>query len=115
MKYLAEEIGAERDTPLRGYYHENWKREEAPLLDELGAVVDKRDDSNPRTACWRCNTRRRADEGERIGSDIANWDGMSGVFVFLAKQKRYEGRLTAYERELLKALESGHRSVLPQS
>jgi hypothetical protein len=91
MKYLAEEIGAERDTPLRGYYHENWKREEAPLLDELGAVVDKRDDTNPRTACWTCNTKRTPDESARVGSNKVNWDGMSGVFVFLAKQKRHDG------------------------
>jgi hypothetical protein len=115
MKYLAEEIRSERNTPLRGYYHENWKREEAPLLHDLGAVVDKRDDANPRTACWSCNTQRTADQSERMGSDMASWDGMSGVFVFLAKQKRHEGRLTAYERELLKALEIGHRFAQPQS
>jgi hypothetical protein len=115
MKYLAEEIRCDGNTPLRGYYHENWKREEAPLLDELGAVIDKRDGANPRTACWRCNTQRTADESERTGPDMANWDGTSGVFVFLAKQKRHEGRLTAYERELLIALEITHPSAQLQS
>jgi hypothetical protein len=115
MKYLAEEISSEHNTPPQGYYHGNWKREEAPLLDELGAVVDKRNDTNPRTACWRCNTRRTSNESARMGSDVSNWDGMSAVFVFLAKQKQHEGRLTAYERELLKALETTRRSVQPQS
>jgi hypothetical protein len=116
MKYLAEEISGEQGTLPQGYYHGNWKRDDAPLLDELGAVVDKRDDVNPRTACWRCNTRRRTtEESVQIGSETANWDGMSGVFVFLAKQKRHEGRLTAYERELLRALETSRRSVPPNS
>jgi hypothetical protein len=115
MKYLAEEIRSEGNTPLLGYYHGNWKRKEAPLLDELGAVVDQRDDANPRTACWTCNTRRTSDESERMGSDKANWDGMSGVFVFLAKQKHHQGRLTPDERELLKALETSRPSAQPPS
>jgi hypothetical protein len=112
MKYLAEEIGGEHGALPRGYYQGNWKRDEAPLLDELGAVVDTRDDVNPRTACWRCNTRRRTpEESVQKGSGATDWDGMSGVFVFFAKQKRHEGRLTAYERELLRALETGRGST----
>jgi hypothetical protein len=107
MKYLAEEISVERSTLPLGYYHEHWKREGAPLLHELGAVIDNRNSVNPRTACWRCNTRRTSDESALKTTDVINWDDMSGVFVFFAKQRERLGRRpTEYEQRLLKALEA---------
>ena len=40
MKLLAREVKSTgRDAPL-SYYHAHWTRDGAPLLDELGAVID---------------------------------------------------------------------------
>jgi hypothetical protein len=40
MKFLEEYVRAHgMDAPL-AYFHPNWRRDAAPLLDELGASVD---------------------------------------------------------------------------
>ena len=104
-------------------FHNNWSRDGAPLLDELGATVDhivahKRDGAHTQenfvTACAKCNVRKS--DGElaawlqrdkrkpvkgKYGEPIA-WDGLSGLFVVLAW--RVPANLTMYEQAWLKAL-----------
>lgn len=90
---------------LPAYWNKNWRRDLAPLLDQLGVVIDHRvahvhrgsiDETNLLTACNKCNIRKsdspedehrsryprhriRAKHGEPT-----SWDGFSAVFVALA-------------------------------
>jgi 5-methylcytosine-specific restriction endonuclease McrA len=104
-------------------YHEpRWRRDRAPLLDHLGAVVDHveafarggaHDESNFVTACNKCNARKnkrgvdafqqavpsRAVKGKY--GEPQHWDGFSTLFVVLA-QGRID--LTPSERGWLVAL-----------
>jgi hypothetical protein len=40
MKYLADLVRREGYDTTLPYYHRNWRRRDAPLLDRLGAVID---------------------------------------------------------------------------
>ncbi len=86
----------EKKSPSRGYYHPHWKRENAPLLDELGASIDhihavSRGGTNSLdnylTACWKCNVdkndRPLENWGEIIDTLPTAWDGLSSLFVYL--------------------------------
>jgi hypothetical protein len=126
----------ERLVRLSGYdgrlaYHDpRWRRDRAPLLDHLGAVVDHReafarggahDVSNFVTACNKCNARKntapidaftsRSPLGPVKGKygEPTAWDGMSTVFVVLAKNNAAD--LSDREREWLSALEGDHEQV----
>lgn len=89
------------------YNHQNWSRDKAPLLDELGAVIDHihahslkgtNDESNLATSCNKCNTRKSASSADdfSIKSPLRRvrgkygepqyWDGLSAVFVVLIEQ-----------------------------
>jgi hypothetical protein len=95
----------------------------APLLDELGAVIDHVEafskggacsEENLCTACCKCNGRKSsALLDKRNGrekrkpvkgkyGEPQNWDGLSLLFVVLAK--RNLTALTSGEREWLRAL-----------
>jgi len=87
------------------YFHPNWSRSSAPLLDHLGAVIDhvvpfskggNHDETNFVTACNKCNSRkndtdhrdhvRRHPEKRVKGryGEPSQWDGMSSLFLVLA-------------------------------
>lgn len=130
FKLLAEVVSAELpDVPL-AMYNDNWRRDESPLLDELGACVDhvkpwskggEHDVSNFATACARCNARksdRAADEYLSMNppwvvkgrhGEPQHWDGLASLFVVLARQSRRP--LTAVEKDWLHALEAHYAQV----
>lgn len=105
------------------YYDLRNRREAAPLLDWLMAVIDHVEAfstggahaaENFVTACNKCNARKSASRAEafqaksplkpvkgKYGEPTA-WDGFSALFVLLAT--RYEAVLTVSEREWLAAL-----------
>jgi 5-methylcytosine-specific restriction endonuclease McrA len=123
MKFLERELrNSGRVDPL-AYYHAHWTRDSAPLLDELGAVIDHieafsaggaHSETNFATACNKCNGRKSSAPLDKWGRRVMlkqvkgkngepqHWDGLSGVFVILA-QRDLIG-LTASEKEWLKAL-----------
>jgi 5-methylcytosine-specific restriction endonuclease McrA len=109
-------------SPL-AYYDTNWRRDRAPLLDHLGAVVDHveafargglHDESNFVTSCNKCNTRKNSEAVSAFQrrspllrvkgkyGEPRNWDGLTTLFVLLAPQKVAD--LKASERAWLKAL-----------
>jgi len=109
-------------APL-AYYHLHWTRTTAPLLDELGAVLDHREahsdggpstEENLVTSCAKCNGRKsnaplpdwdgrekRKPIKAKFG-EPESWDGLSSLFVLLAE--RNLASLTAGEHEWLRAL-----------
>ena len=110
-----------RHEPL-SYYHAHWTRDGAPLLDELGAVIDHVDahstggssaEQNLATACCKCNGRKSAasmkDWAKRPRrrpikgkyGEPQHWDGLSGFFVVLAQR---DLDLRASEKAWLKVL-----------
>jgi 5-methylcytosine-specific restriction endonuclease McrA len=105
------------------YWNKNWRRDRAPLLDHLGAVVDHEvayvrgggiDEKNLVTACNKCNIRKSdafvEDHRKRhpkrkvrsVGAEPDAWDGLSLVFLELARQS--PEALTANERAWVQAL-----------
>lgn len=118
MKYLERLVRDSGYTGRLAYFNLNWRREAAPLLDHMGAVIDHieafskggaHEESNFATACSKCNARKTDGEPKeprrpvraRYGEPTA-WDGLSRVFVALAG--RPEAALTASEAGWLKAL-----------
>jgi 5-methylcytosine-specific restriction endonuclease McrA len=113
-------------TPVVANYHPEWPRDRAPLLDWLGAVVNRRvaesrgggsDPSNLVTACNQCVVLKKdAPEDEFLAahprpssgtSEPTGWDGFSTMFVLLAPN--YFRTLSGDEREWLAALRDGSR------
>ena len=106
------------------YYHAHWTRQHAPLLAELGAVLDHVHAfsagspdaiANLVTSCNKCNGRKSAapaTEFEAIPrkfvkgkyGEPAAWDGLSTLFVALAQRRQAD--LTATERQWLAAIQA---------
>jgi len=94
----------------RGYYHPNWRADEAPLLIRRGASVDHmlavtRGGAhvldNFVTACWTCNLSKSNHEHwtlrpQRMGE---HWDGMLAVFKGLTASEA-----DSVERDWLRAM-----------
>lgn len=120
----------DRMVRLDGYsgplaYHDlRWRRDRAPLLDHLGAVVDHHeafarggahDDTNFVTSCNKCNARKNAAEVADFKArsplrpvkgkygEPMDWDGMSAVFTALASTNSDD--LSDSERAWLVALQ----------
>src|SRR2546426_12342952 len=113
-----------RDSDHTGplaYYDEHYRRDAAPLLDELAAVIDHveaysrggRHDSveNFATACNKCNTRKSDRASTVLPSprrikakygEPAHWDGFSELFLVLGQQ--FPTLLTTADRDWRKAL-----------
>lgn len=124
MKLLAREVrNSGRSAPL-SYYHAHWTRDGAPLLDELGAVIDHveafstggaNSEENLATACNKCNGRKSSAPVDKFSKRIMrkpvkgkygepqHWDGLSGVFVILAQ--RDQGGLTVSDKAWLRCWE----------
>ena len=111
-------------SPVPAYYHPNWSRDRAPLLDWLGAVVHRRlaesrgggtDLSNLVTACSRCVAQKKdTPEDEFLQThprqppstnEPTGWDGLSTMFLLLAPN--YFRAVSDDEREWLAVLKQG--------
>jgi 5-methylcytosine-specific restriction endonuclease McrA len=123
MKFLELELrNSGADVPL-AYYHAHWTRATAPLLDELGAVLDHVlpfiaggpcTEENLVTACSKCNVRKSSallDKWKQRETrkpvkgkygDPQDWDGLSSMFVMLAE--RHRSKLNVGERDWLRTL-----------
>lgn len=125
LKFLEIELQQAGLVDPLAYYHAHWTRTTAPLLDELGVVLDHIDafslggecnEANLVTACAKCNARksnatkdrwnrrekRKAIKG-RYG-EPQSWDGLSNTFLVLAR--RHTDKLNASDRNWLKAFET---------
>jgi 5-methylcytosine-specific restriction endonuclease McrA len=120
MKYLGRLVAAAGNVEPPAYYNLNWRRDRAPLLDELGASVDhvmahakggSSDIENLATICAKCNARKsdlsvedhlrryplRKVKGKY--GEPTNWDGLSSVFLALI-----DGEATLTDKQWAQAL-----------
>ena len=126
LKLLAERTLDVVPKVTLAYWNPQWRRDLAPLLDELAACVDHRtalsnggahEPANFQTLCARCNQRKSSKDGDAFLADLKpwrvngkygdpkHWDGLSSAYVAFARQP---GRtLTSTERAWLTALEEG--------
>jgi HNH endonuclease len=125
LKFLAEMVAASLPDHSLAYWHPNWRRDAAPLLDELGASIDHvkafakggaHDISNFATICSRCNVRKGTRSREEHlavhepwvvkgkHGEPTEWDGLASTYVVLAR--RTTRALTTSEKGWLAALES---------
>jgi 5-methylcytosine-specific restriction endonuclease McrA len=101
MHYLERWTRAQGYSGPLAYFDPRWRRDAAPLLDHLGAVVDHieafargglHDEPNFVTSCCKCNARKSAGSAKeprrliksRYG-EPAHWDGLSTVFTLLVR------------------------------
>ena len=107
------------------YFHPRWRRDAAPLLDHLGAVIDHVEafakgganaEANFVTACNKCNARKNsglavAFQKKSPGRPVKgrygeprHWDGLASLFLVLAAddpalplgERAWQRALTAY-------------------
>ena len=102
-----------------------WRRDKAPLLDELAACIDHvhafadggaHDISNFTASCARCNARKSDRPAEawidanppwRVKGKYGepeDWDGLASLFVVLARKTQRP--LTTVEKDWLRAIEA---------
>jgi hypothetical protein len=124
LKMLSEFTATAVHSPSLAYWDPQWRRDRAPLLDELAACVDHvhayakggaHDITNFATLCARCNARKSTRTREEHltahptwkvkgkHGEPTSWDGLSSVFIALARQSTRP--LTTTERYWLKELE----------
>ena len=125
LRQLEELVAQDAPDRLVAYFNLNWRRDLAPLLDELGASVDHveafsaggdHSQSNFAAICARCNARKSAktrDDYETAAKlwrvkgkhgEPVHWDGLSSVFVALASKSSRP--LTTAEKAWLRALKA---------
>jgi len=125
LKQLSEVVSSEFPRIRLAHWNPQWRRDSAPLLDELAASVDHvqayskggaHDITNFATICARCNARKGSRSREEHlaihkpwvvkgkHGEPSHWDGLASVFVFFAR--RSSRKLTATERGWLMALEA---------
>ncbi|MFN2315798.1 MAG: HNH endonuclease [Gemmatimonadales bacterium] len=123
MKQLAELTSTQRVATAPAYYNQQWRRDLAPLLDELACSIDHREAfvsggahgiENFEAVCARCNARKGTrSEQEHLAAaapwkvkgkhgEPTAWDGLSGVFIALAEKS--QRKLTTTEVTWLRAL-----------
>ena len=121
LQRFVETFGYE--APL-AYFHPDWRRDAAPLLDHMGAVIDhveavapggEHSEANFVTACNTCTAKKSnhaasAFEHERPGTPVKgrfgepeHWDGLISLFLVLA---RSDFQLTSGEKAWQQALEA---------
>jgi len=112
------------------FFHPRWRRDAAPLLDHMGAVIDhveayaaggEHSERNFVTACNKCNARKNSRMAaeylrERPGRAVKglygepkHWDGLVSLFLVLAQQ---QAQLTPSERAWERALRNHVGSAL---
>lgn len=128
MKYLELELKNAGSREQLSYYHAHWTRNNAPLLDELGACIDHVEafsaggsctEDNFCTACCKCNVRKSAKSLDRWTQrpqpkpvkgkygEPQHWDGFSHLFVLLANRNKSD--LTESDRARLKVLSAANQ------
>lgn len=124
IKYLEKWV---RDNGYKypiAYFHERWRRNESPLLDLLGVIIDHRlahskngrdTEDNLVTACNKCNLRKSDKEAQTFVKEQSfkfvqgrygepeKWDGLVSLFIVLAE--KYPNELTESEKRWLKSLQ----------
>jgi 5-methylcytosine-specific restriction endonuclease McrA len=125
LRLLQVHVRHQLPNALLAYWHPNWRRDAAPLLDEPGASIDHvtahasggaHHPSNFAAVCARCNARKSAKttatylaEAQpwkvkgKHGEPVA-WDGLSQLFLVLARDN--PAGLTATERQWVRAIEA---------
>ena len=123
MRYLEQLLKRSGFTESLAHHDARWRRDKAPLLDHLGAVIDHiqahsrggmSNETNFVTSCNKCNSRK----GDVPAQDFSaqsplrqvkgkygepeDWDGFSTLFVMLVEQAPQHA--TPTERECLRAL-----------
>ena len=125
LKLAAEMVAAALPDLALAWWNPQWRRDAAPLLDELAACIDhveahanggSNDPANLATICARCNARKSAKAKEAFITELnpwrvkgkhgepRQWDGLSSLFVVLAA--RSPRALTPTERKWLEALQA---------
>lgn len=128
LRLIEMEVRNAGDKGPLAYYHAHWTRDGAPLLDELGGVLDHVeafsssgpcDPENLVTSCAKCNGRKGAeplgqwDQRQKRSpikgkyGEPQNWDGLTALFAVLAE--RNPAKLTSGERDWLKAIKNHAR------
>ena len=128
MKYLEQFVRQSGFIGPLAYHDDRWRRDKAPLVDELGAVIDHvkahsrggaADADNFATACNKCNTRKSAAQPQEFTKRVPRhrvkgkfgepqaWDGLSTLFVTLVELPPLTASPT--EREWLRALKGRSR------
>jgi 5-methylcytosine-specific restriction endonuclease McrA len=123
MKFIEQLVRARGRTAPRAYFHPNWRRDAAPLLDELGACVDHieahakggaNEIKNFATICSKCNVRKgmltpeehlKRNPVKKVKGkhgEPAHWDGLSTLFMVLAQE--YPAVVTTTDQQWLTAL-----------
>ena len=124
LKYLDEFVHANGYDGRTAYFHDRWRRDAAPLLDELGSMIDhvealssggKHAEDNFAVACAKCNGRKsnrekraylRANPRRLVKAKYGepkDWDGLVAVFLVFARLS--PDRLTPNERKWARELE----------
>jgi len=123
LKYVERLVEDNHYQRKVAYYDLRYRRDRAPLLDHLAAVIDhiqpyskggSHNEENLVTACNKCNARK----SDRPANDYAEenpekhvksrygeprfWDGLASLFVIIGQQK--EKQLTLQEREWLREI-----------
>jgi hypothetical protein len=107
LKYIERLVRARGHARPLAYYHPNWRRDAAPLLDELGASVDhieayakggSNEPENLATICAKCNVQKgKLTAQEHLKrhplkkvkgkhGEPAHWDGLASLFVLLVNE-----------------------------
>lgn len=113
------------------YWNPQWRRDLAPLLDELAMCIDHVEAhskagtdtaDNLVVSCARCNQRKSAKDGAQFKAEVQHWvakgkhgeptkwDGLSSLFLALASE--LVRPLTATEQAWRKALQSRQANAL---
>jgi hypothetical protein len=119
----SNEFGTHGVAGPLAYFHPRWRRDAAPLLDELGASVDhveahalggSSEINNLATICAKCNVRKgefAAEEHQRRNpvkkvkgkhGEPLHWDGLAGLFIVLAA--KHSETITLTDKRWLAAL-----------
>jgi 5-methylcytosine-specific restriction endonuclease McrA len=125
FKLLAESIASELPDVPTAIWNGLWRRDKAPLLDELAACIDHvraiadggaHDISNFTASCARCNARKSDRDAAAWTSanppwkvkgkygEPEEWDGLASLFVLLARKTLRP--LTTVEKDWLRAIEA---------
>jgi hypothetical protein len=123
LKYLERFVKSKGYTSPIAYYDFRYRRDAAPLLDHLAAVIDHvkpfskggvHDEQNLVVACNKCNMRKRdgqPEPGKLVKGGYGepqHWDGLASLFLVLVRDELQV--LTPNERQWFNALEAFKKS-----